>query len=97
MKFVCCFLLLSILSEATAQTHFTIPQNVWRFTANSDLFNGKWKSNTFSSKGIKHTYQIDTTSYSIYQNFRRKTLTNKLNVEYGFTDRSTFIFQIPYI
>ena len=97
MKFVCCFLFLLILSETSAQTHFTLPQNVWRFTANSDLFNGKWKSNTFSSKGIIHTYKIDTTTYSIYQNFKRRTITNKLNIEYGFTDRSTFIFQIPYI
>jgi hypothetical protein len=97
MKFVFCFLLLLINTKSFGQTHFTIPQNVWRFTVNSDLSSGKWKSNSFSNKGVHHVYKIDTTTYSIYQNFKRKTLTNKLNIEYGFTDRTTLVFQIPYI
>lgn len=97
MKFFLSSLFLLIVTKSTAQTHFTIPQNVWRFTVNYDLSSGKWKSNSFSNKGMHHIYKIDTTTYSIYQNFKRKTLTNKLNIEYGFTDRTTLVFQIPYI
>ncbi len=97
MKFVFCFLFLLVASKSIAQTHFTIPQNVWRLTVNSDLSRSEWKTNTFPNKGINHRYQIDTTTYSIYQNFERKTLTNKLNIEYGFTDKTTLVFKIPYI
>jgi len=92
-----CFLVLLFATKIAAQTHFTIPQNVWRFTMNKDFTSGSWKSKNISNSFMNHSYQVDTSLYSINQNFKRTLSTNNLNIEYGFTDRTTLIFHIPYI
>ena len=94
-SFSVAFLLL-ILSNLSAQTHFTIPQNVWRITYNKEHTVGNWKANKLSS-GMKHVYRIDTTTFSINQYFKRTINQDRLKIEYGFTDNSTLILNIPYI
>ena len=46
-------LFLIISSSIFAQTHFTIPQNVWRTSFKSDHSVGKWRGN-----GISDEYHI---------------------------------------
>ena len=71
MKPIFSFLVLLFTVKATAQTHFTIPQNVWRFTLNSEKTSGNWKSKNLSNTGIKHNYPINAKVYSINQYFKR--------------------------
>ena len=97
MKPIFSFLVLLFTVKIVAQTHFTIPQNVWRFTLNSDYTSGNWKSKNLSNRGIRHSYPIYTKVYSINQYFKRYVSTNSINIEYGFTDRTTLVFNIPYI
>ncbi|MED5433398.1 MAG: hypothetical protein VYB52_00965 [Candidatus Neomarinimicrobiota bacterium] len=94
-SFSVAFLLL-ILSNLSAQTHFTIPQNVWRITYNKEHTLGNWKAKKLSS-GMKHVYRIDTKTFSINQYFKRTINQDRLKIEYGFTDNSTLILNIPYI
>jgi len=94
-SFSVAFLLL-ILSNLSAQTHFTIPQNVWRITYNKEHTVGNWKAKKLSS-GMKHVYRIDTKTFSINQYFKRTINQDRLKIEYGFTDNSTLILNIPYI
>ena len=97
MKPIFSFLVLLFVVRIPAQTHFTIPQNVWRFTVNTDYSSGNWKSNNFSNSAMKHYYPIYTKVYSLNQYFERTIVTNKINFEYGFTDRTTLVFKVPYI
>ena len=97
MKPIFSFLVLLFTVKATAQTHFTIPQNVWRFTLNSEKTSGNWKSKNLSNTGIKHNYPINAKVYPINQYFKRTISTNRINIEYGFTDRTTLVFKLPYI
>ena len=97
MKPIFSFLVLLFTVKIVAQTHFTIPQNVWRFTLNSDYTSGNWKSKNLSNRGIRHSYPIYTKVYSINQYFKRSVSTNSINIEYGFTDITTLVLNIPYI
>ena len=56
MKPIFSFLVLLFVVRIPAQTHFTIPQNVWRFTVNTDYSSGNWKSNNLSNSAMKHYY-----------------------------------------
>ena len=97
MKPIFSFLVLFFVVETTAQTHFTIPQNVWRITIKTDYSSGNWKTNNLQNTTMKHYYPIYTKVYSLNQYYKRTTATNKIDFEYGFTDRATLVFQIPYI
>ena len=85
-----------LFSKPFAQTHFTIPQNVWRITYNQGYTSGNWKAKSLSN-GIQHSYKIDTTNYLINQFFERTINQARINIEYGFTDRATFVLNVPYI
>jgi len=96
MKCFSVVFLLLILSNLSAQAHFTIPQNVWRITYNKEHTVGNWKAEKVSN-GMKHVYRIDTTAFSINQYFKRTINQDRLKIEYGFTDNSTLVLTIPYI
>ena len=97
MKPILSFLVLLFTVKTTAQTHFTIPQNVWRFSLNSDYTSANWRSKNLSNTGIKHSYTIFPKVYSINQYFKRTISTNRVNIEYGFTDRTTLVFTLSLI
>ena len=59
-----------ISSSIFAQTHFTIPQNVWRTSFKSDHSVGKWRGNSISD-GLKYNYRVDTTNIEVEQFFNR--------------------------
>ena len=85
-----------ISSSIFAQTHFTIPQNVWRTSFKSDHSVGKWRGNSISD-GLKYKYRVDTTNFEVEQFFNRSISRNLLKLEYGFTDKATLMLEIPIV
>ena len=66
MKSLIYFLPIIFTSIIGAQTHFTIPQNVWRVSLKTDHSSGKWKGNNLSD-GQKYRYQVDTLNFEVSQ------------------------------
>jgi len=78
-----------------SQTHFTIPQNVWRVSIENKISGGKWKGHDGGDGWKDFTYQLDGIDYIITQEWKRNLLTQSYLIEYGFTDKSTFVLHIP--
>ena len=78
-----------------SQTHFTIPQNVWRISVENEISGGKWKGHDGGDGWKDFTYQLDGIDYIITQEWERNLLTQSYSIEYGFTDKSTFMLHIP--
>lgn len=78
-----------------SQTHFTIPQNVWRISIENEISGGKWKGHDGGDGWKDFTYQLDGIDYIITQEWKRNLLTQSYLIEYGFTDKSTFMLHIP--
>ena len=78
-----------------SQTHFTIPQNVWRISIENEISGGKWKGHDGGDGWKDFTYQLDGIDYTITQEWKRNLLTQSYLIEYGFTDKSTFMLHIP--
>jgi len=78
-----------------SQTHFTIPQNVWRISIENKISGGKWKGHDGGDGWKDFTYQLDGIDYTITQEWKRNLLTQSYSIEYGFTDKSTIMFHIP--
>jgi len=78
-----------------SQTHFTIPQNVWRVSIENEISGGKWKGHDGGDGWKDFTYQLDGIDYIITQEWKRNLLTQSYLIEYGFTDKSTFVLHIP--
>ena len=78
-----------------SQTHFTIPQNVWRISIENEISGGKWKGHDGGDGWKDFTYQLDGIDYIITQQWKRNLLTQSYSIEYGFTDKSTFMLHIP--
>ena len=78
-----------------SQTHFTIPQNVWRISIENEISGGKWKGHDGGDGWKDFTYQLDGIDYIITQEWKRNLLTQSYLIEYGFTDKSTFVLHIP--
>jgi hypothetical protein len=103
------FSLFFAISYVFGQTHFTVPQNVWRVSIFSSTASGDW----IGENGAKEVGQ-DSILFSDHSDARfglnfttfqgtltelRKenvsTLTSK--IEYGFTDKTTVSLEVPYI
>ena len=80
-----------------SQTHFTIPQNVWRISIENEISGGKWKGHDGGDGWKDFTYQLDGIDYIITQQWKRNLLTQSYSIEYGFTDKSTFMLHIPRV
>ncbi|MDP7565669.1 MAG: hypothetical protein QF794_06055, partial [Candidatus Marinimicrobia bacterium] len=78
-----------------SQTHFTIPQNVWRISINNENSTGKWKGHDGQNGWKNYIYRLDSTDYSITQEWKRNVTSQTYLIEYGFTDKATFILNIP--
>jgi hypothetical protein len=87
--FVCLF------SLSFAQTHFTIPQNVWRISLEQGISSGNWKGHDGKDGWNNFTYQLNGIDYTISQEWKRSMTTQSFLIEYGFTDRATFVLYIP--
>ena len=96
MKSLIYFLPIIFTSIIGAQTHFTIPQNVWRVSLKTDHSSGKWKGNSLSD-GQKYRYKVDTLNFEVSQFFKRSTVQSQAKFEYGFTDKVTLLLEIPYV
>lgn len=86
---------LLFITWAIGQTHFTIPQNVWRISIEQAFSGGKWKGHDGRNGWKDFTYQLNGTDYTIIQDWKRSASIQTFLIEYGFTDRSTFILTIP--
>ena len=80
-----------------SQTHFTIPQNVWRISIENEISGGKWKGHDGGDGWKDFTYQLDGIDYIITQQWKRNLLIQSYLIEYGFTDKSTFMLHIPRV
>lgn len=95
IKFI--FLFIWLLTSGFSQTHFTIPQNVWRISFNKYISSGKWIGHD-GEKGLKDSkYTLNDIDYSINQNWDHKLNINEYILEYGFSDKSTFVLNIPIV
>jgi len=81
---------LLFITWAIGQTHFTIPQNVWRISIEQAFSGGKWKGHDGRNGWKDFTYQLNGTDYTIIQDWKRSASIQTFLIEYGFTDRSTF-------
>ena len=88
-------LYLFINTLLVSQTHFTIPQNVWRISINNENSTGKWKGHDGQNGWKDYIYRLDSTDYSITQEWKRNVTSQTYLIEYGFTDKATFILNIP--
>jgi len=84
-----------LLSFSFSQTHFTIPQNVWRISIQNEISSGKWKGHDGRDGWKNYTYKLNGIEYSITQKWKRSKTTQSFLIEYGFTDNSTFVLNIP--
>ena len=84
-----------LITWAIGQTHFTVPQNVWRISIEQAFSVGKWKGHDGRNGWKDFTYKLNGTDYTIIQDWKRSASIQTILIEYGFTDRSTFILNIP--
>ncbi|MBT4063864.1 MAG: hypothetical protein HOE72_01245, partial [Candidatus Marinimicrobia bacterium] len=79
-------LFLFIYTLLVSQTHFTIPQNVWRISINNENSTGKWKGHDGQNGWKDYIYRLDSTDYSITQEWKQNITSQTYLIEYGFTD-----------
>ena len=88
-------LLLFFTSFILGQTHFTIPQNVWRITLEQEIASANWKGHDGKNGFKNFNYKLNGNDYSINQNWINSLKSQTFLIEYGFTDKSTFFLNIP--
>ena len=86
-----------IFSIITAQTHFTIPQNVWRFSIGQEYKVGNWKGHDGRNGWNDFSYKLDNTVNIINQQWKNKINTQSILIEYGITNQSNFLANIPIL
>lgn len=91
--FLSLFLLQYTLS--VSQTHFTIPQNVWRISIQNENSTGNWKGHNGRNGWQDYAYRVENLDYVISQEWKRNITSQTFLIEYGFTDKATFILTIP--
>ncbi len=84
-----------LFTYSFSQTHFTIPQNVWRISIQNEIAGGKWKGHDGRDGWKNFTYQLNGIDYTITQEWKRSVTARSFLIEYGFTDKSTFTLNIP--
>ena len=103
------FSLFFTISYVFGQTHFTVPQNVWRVSIFSSTASGDWigengakevgQDSILFSDHSDALFGLNSTTFQGTLTELRKenvsTLTSK--IEYGFTDKTTVSLEIPYI
>jgi|TARA_B100001540_G_scaffold62625_1_gene56346 hypothetical protein len=80
-----------------SQTHFTIPQNVWRISIQQEIATGNWKGNDGRNGWTDFSYQLDTSKYIINQQWKNNINTRSFLVEYGITNKSNIVIKVPII
>ena len=70
--------LLFFFTISFSQTHFTIPQNVWRISIKQETANGNWKGHNGRNGWTDFTFQLDTSKYIINQQWKNKMNTRSL-------------------
>ena len=78
-----------------SQTHFTIPQNVWRISIQNENSTGNWKGHNGRNGWQDYAYRVENLDYVISQEWKRNITSQTFLIEYGFTDKATFILTIP--
>ena len=91
------FLPLFLITITIAQTHFTIPQNVWRLSFEQNNKVGNWKGHDGRNGWNDFPYQLDTSVHIINQHWINNINTQSILIEYGVTNRSNFIMNIPIV
>ena len=103
------FSLFFAISYVSGQTHFTVPQNVWRVSIFSNTASGDWigengakevgQDSILFSDHSDALFGLNSTTFQGTLTELRKenisTLTSK--IEYGFTDKTTVSLEVPYI
>ena len=75
IKFI--FLFICFSTIGSSQTHFTIPQNVWRISFNKNMSTGKWIGHD-GENGLKELkYKLNGIDYSINQDWKHKLNINE--------------------
>ncbi len=90
------FLYILLITISYSQTHFTVPQNVWRIGMAQGVSSGKWKGHNGKNGWQDYSYDYIGTNYRLTRNQHRTVRFTALNLEYGLSDRSTFSLNIPY-
>tara|TARA_B100001146_G_scaffold195779_1_gene183720 strand:+ start:3277 stop:4419 length:1143 start_codon:yes stop_codon:yes gene_type:complete len=80
---------------SVSQTHFTIPQNVWRISIQNENSTGNWKGHNGRNGWQDYAYRVENLDYVISQEWKRNITSQTFLIEYGFTDKATFILTIP--
>ena len=80
---------------SVSQTHFTIPQNVWRISIQNEYSTGNWKGHDGRNGWQDYAYRLENLDYVISQEWKRNITSQTFLIEYGFTDKATFILTIP--
>ena len=80
---------------SVSQTHFTIPQNVWRISIQNENSTGNWKGHNGRNGWQDYAYRVENLEYVISQEWKRNITSQTFLIEYGFTDKATFILTIP--
>lgn len=86
-----------IYTYSFSQTHFTIPQNVWRISIEQDISIGKWKGHDGKNGWSEYSYEYNGSNYNIHQYWKQNINKWSIQIEYGLSDRTTFTLQIPQI
>ncbi len=89
------YIFLLSLFSLEAQTHFTLPQNVWRISYTARSVSSEWKGHDGKSGWKDYPYTFQGSEYRLTQILERETSVNLYNMEYGFTDKFSFFLNIP--
>ena len=91
------YLFIIFFSISIAQTHFTIPQNVWRLSIEQKYKVGNWKGHDGRNGWNDFPYKLDNVVNIINQQWKNEINTQSILIEYGITNRSNFHLNVPII
>jgi len=91
------FIWLIFMQMSFSQTHFTIPQNVWRISLNQNIFRADWKGHNGKNDWQKYLYNYGEVDYELFQTLRQTGRITKISIEYGNSHSTTVGIKIPYI
>lgn len=90
-------LVLVLMNFSSSQTHFTIPQNVWRISLDKKLRQAKWKGHNGKNGWQNYSYNFAGNNYNLTQFRQQSGRTSNISLEYGISNSITVGIKIPYI
>jgi hypothetical protein len=80
-----------------SQTYLTVPQNVWRIKLGYEDSKGNWKGHNGLKGWRDFAYSLDSSQFTLSKFTEQHFKISHLNLDYGFTNRTTVYLEIPMV